>query len=529
MVKSVNDAPIVSQPLEDIELLEDSGVATMMLSNVFSDVDGDSLVFEAAINLNGLVFIDLIGSNLNISTLTDQFGGPITIIVSADDQQGSTPVVDQFEVTVIPVNDPLTIISTPSLLALEDVEYSYQILVEDVDNDVFYYNLMSNPEGMVVDTNGIVSWTPTEGILTSGRVALAVWDIESPISGSDLPDIQEFIIEVLPVNDPPVITSTSPSSTAIEDSLYTYQIVTEDPDDTEFSYNLINEPDGMVIDSTGLISWIPLEGVESSGVVTVVVTDGGEDDVIPTEQEFFIVVIPVNDPPVIISNLQMTELMVSDTFYYQILVEDIDDDVFSYVILDAPEGMVIDSTGFTHWVPQYAGEYGPITILAADGGEDGVEPASQEIFIFVTPYTEMITMNWSFSSKANLISYLGIPGDSTIQTVLGPLGDVAYSIIGEGDAAIQLDDGTWMGSLQRIEPTSGYWITIDEEEPIDPPIPYSIDAYPTDPSIIYDLNMGNNLISYVGIEVLHLFLHHQSLHRKLDYYPYSNHILWMDL
>jgi hypothetical protein len=95
---------------------------------------------------------------------------------------------------------------------------------------------------------------------------------------------------------------------------------------------------------------------------------------------------------------------------------------------------------------------------------------------------------------------LGIPGDSTIQTVLGPLGDVAYSIIGEGNAAIQLDDGTWMGSLQKIEPTSGYWITIDEEEPIDPPIPYSIDAYPTDPSIIYDLNMGNNLISYVGTD-----------------------------
>jgi hypothetical protein len=110
----------------------------------------------------------------------------------------------------------------------------------------------------------------------------------------------------------------------------------------------------------------------------------------------------------------------------------------------------------------------------------------------------MITMNWEFSSKANLISYLGIPGDSTIQTVLEPLGDVAYSIIGQGTAAIQADDGTWMGSLQKIEPTSGYWITIDEEEPVDPPIPYSIDAFPTNPSIIYNVDVGANLISYVG-------------------------------
>jgi len=97
----------MSQPLEDIELLEDSGVAAMVLSDVFSDVDGDNLVYEAAINLNGIIFIDLIGNNLYISTLLNQFGGPITITVTADDQQGASPAINQFEVIVLPVNDPL--------------------------------------------------------------------------------------------------------------------------------------------------------------------------------------------------------------------------------------------------------------------------------------------------------------------------------------------------------------------------------------------------------------------------------------
>jgi hypothetical protein len=230
------------------------------------------------------------------------------------------------------------------------------------------------------------------------------------------------------------------------------------------------------------------------------VFDGGEDGVMPTEQEIFIVVIPVNDPPVIISMPSISELMVSDTFYYQILVEDIDDDEFSYVILDAPEGMIVDSTGFTHWVPQYAGEYGPITILVADGGEDGIDPASQEIFILVTPYTDMITMTWEFDSRANLISYLGIPGDSTVQTVLGPLGDNAQSIIGEGNAAMQLDDETWVGSLQKIDPTSGYWLILNAEEPMDTIIQYIVEAFPTNPDIVYNLNEGHNLISYVGTD-----------------------------
>jgi hypothetical protein len=160
--------------------------------------------------------------------------------------------------------------------------------------------------------------------------------------------------------------------------------------------------------------------------------------------------------------------------------------------------MTIDESGYLTWIPQYPGEYGPITILVSDGGEDGIQPATQDIYILVSPWTDIIAMNWEFSSKANLISYLGIPGDSTIQTVLGSLGDAVYSIIGEGDAAIQMDDGSWMGSLQIIEPTSGYWLLIDGEEPVDPPISYSIEAYPTDPLIIYDLDVGANLISYVG-------------------------------
>ena len=49
-------------------------------------------------------------------------------------------------------------------------------------------------------------------------------------------------------------------------------------------------------------------------MVTVSVYDGGEDGALPAEQEFFIVVIPVNAPPVIISIPQMTEVMVSNNY-----------------------------------------------------------------------------------------------------------------------------------------------------------------------------------------------------------------------
>ena len=432
---------------------------------------------------------------LIISTIPDQYGGPVTVTVIADDQQGLQASV-QFDVTVNPENDELTIVSVPNSTAWEDIEYVYQIQVEDVDNDVFYYNLALHPDGMVIDSSGLVTWTPIEGILSSGIIILYVWDKENPDQSTDIPDIQTFSIDVIPVNDPPVIIS-APVTTATEDELYNYQVLASDPDDIEFDYGLMNEPNGMTIDSFGLITWAPEDGVFSSGVVTVLVIDGGENDVDPTEQDLFIVVIPVNDPPAIISNPLIIELMVSDTFYYQIIVEDIDDDEFSYVLVDAPEGMIIDDTGFLTWRPQFPGEYGPITIIVSDGGEDGIDPVSQDIFILVTPFTDMITMTWEFDHRSNLISYLGIPGDGSIQTVLGPLGNSAQSIIGEGSAAA-LSDGLWIGSLQKISPTNGYWLILNVEEPVNPPIPYSVEALPTDPYIIYNLHEGQNLISYVG-------------------------------
>ena len=102
-------------------------------------------------------------------------------------------------------------------------------------------------------------------------------------------------------------------------------------------------------------------------------------------------------------------------------------------------------------------------------------------------------MTWEFNNRANLISYLGIPGDSTVQTVLGPLGDNAQSIIGEGNAAMQLDDETWVGSLQKIDPTSGYWLILNAEEPMDTIIQYIVEFQIKEPVTvksgkkIYDL------------------------------------------
>ena len=158
-----------------------------------------------------------------------------------------------------------------------------------------------------------------------------------------------------------------------------------------------------------------------------------------------------------------------------------------------PEEMQINNTGLIQWVPSSSGIFGPITIEVFDGGEDGVESAQQLFIVVAEHISPLITMEFDFDQTTNLISFLGIPEDSTISSIFEPLGDNALAVIGEGEASQHLPNDLWVGSLQTISPTSGYWLKLE-----DPEGELVIEAYPTDPDIIYDLDIGQNLVSYVG-------------------------------
>ena len=204
---------------------------------------------------------------------------------------GDLIVVEVFEVAVTQVNDVPVITSVAPASATEDIEYSYQVDVEDPDNSIFEFTLSDAPVGMVITPSGLITWTPLEGVTTSGVVTLTVDD-------GDLIAVEVFEVAVTQVNDVPVITSVAPVS-ATEDVEYSYQVDVEDPDNTNFEFTLDNAPDGMAVSDSGLILWTPLEGVTTSGVVTLFVDDG---DLIAVEV-FEVAVTQVNDVPVITSML----------------------------------------------------------------------------------------------------------------------------------------------------------------------------------------------------------------------------------
>jgi hypothetical protein len=145
------------------------------------------------------------------------------------------------------------------------------------------YRLAIGPAGMVVTTNGVLSWTPTEAQGPStNRVRVSVSDGVSGIS-------QEFDVIVAERNQPPVWTD--PGTRRVSEGLsMRFQLRATDADlpAQTLVFRLVGGPEGLVVSTNGVLSWSPTEAQgPSTNRVEVSVSDG----VVSVSQEFRIVVL----------------------------------------------------------------------------------------------------------------------------------------------------------------------------------------------------------------------------------------------
>ena len=92
---------------------------------------------------------------------------------------------------------------------------------------------------------------------------------------------------------------------------------------------------------------------------------------------------------------------------------------------------------------------------------------------------------------ANLISFYGLPDDSSVTNMMYSIEGIATGVIGAGVAANYNATDGWMGSLSTISATAGYWVIVNEIDSL-----CIKDAMPTNTTIEYNLHVGANLISF---------------------------------
>ena len=291
----------------------------------------------------------------------------VEVQVADGGESGVLPVTQSWTITVAQVNDAPEIASDAITSATEDEAYTYAVVATDIDGDSLSFSLDVAPQGMVISTDGVITWTPANGVDIES-VIVAVFD-------GTVSTTQEFVIDVSAVNDAPVITSAANES-ATEDETYSYVVTAEDIDGDDLTFSLTTKPAGMTIDAnSGAISWTPANNVTSE-MVTVQVSDG----VLTASQTFTIEVTAVNDAPEITSS--PVSVATEDTEYnYTVVAADVDSDSLTFSLTEFPDGMVIDAaTGVISWTPENGVTEETVTVEVTDN----IEIASQTFVIIVS-------------------------------------------------------------------------------------------------------------------------------------------------
>ncbi|MGA1841632.1 MAG: PKD domain-containing protein [bacterium] len=216
------------------------------------------------------------------------------------------------------------------------------------DEFTFDASASSDPDGEIIS----YEWDFDDGSTTTGMIVTHVYNTPGhytvSLTVTDDDNAEDTATLEVNINAPPEITST-PETTALEDSLYTYDAEADDQDGDTLTYSLTQAPSGMTIDdATGLVQWTPVQSQVGDNPVTILVNDGKGRT---ATQSFVIVVQNVNDLPQITYTPPPSGAE-GMSYTFQVQATDEDDTELTFSLDASPDGMTIGTdSGLISWTP----------------------------------------------------------------------------------------------------------------------------------------------------------------------------------
>ncbi|MGB2863516.1 MAG: Ig-like domain-containing protein [Sedimentisphaerales bacterium] len=284
VVNPVDDPPIANG--DNVTVPEDK-VSHILLTG--SDPDGDPLTYSV---LRGPTHGTLRGTAPNLIYTPDPNFSWLDSFTFRVNDGKSDSVPATVMISVAPANDPPTA-KDDKIVTQEDTPATIDVLANDIDVDnelITISEINQSKSGLVTKNNdGTLTYTPNNNFSGTDTFTYTVTDRAGE------KDTATVRIEVIGVNDPPVITS-KPVTEAMVGVLYSYNVRAVEPDREDMlTYSLIAQPAGMKIDSlTGLIQWKPIETQKATHNVVIKVADSNSVPASDT-QEYSIIVNPT--PP----------------------------------------------------------------------------------------------------------------------------------------------------------------------------------------------------------------------------------------
>ncbi len=358
-VTEVNVAPVL--PVQTNRTIAELTLLTVTNTATDTDLPANTLTYQLLNAPAGAV----IDANGVITWTPTEAQGPVTNTLTTVVSDGALSATNSFTITVTEVNAMPSFVLTPSNTSVPELT---QLMVTNRATDVdlpanaLAYSLLNAPAGVLIDTNGVITWTPTEAQGPTTNTILTV------VNDGFASATNSFVVIVTEMNQPPVL-PVQTNRTIAELSILTVTNTASDPDlpASVLTYQLLNAPDGAVIDANGVITWTPSEAQgPATNTLTTVVSDGA----LSATNSFVVTVTEVNVAPVLPAQTnrtvtELTLLAVTNTA----ADSDLPASVLSYQLLNAPVGAVVDANGVITWTPTEAQGPGTntLTTVVSDG------------------------------------------------------------------------------------------------------------------------------------------------------------------
>jgi hypothetical protein len=194
--------------------------------------------------------IDIRTGLITWTPAANQAGANFVILRASNDAGSDT---QEFTINVQGSATEPTITSSPVTEAIADKQYQYQVRASG--SPAPQYSLIQGPGGMVIDPNrGTLHWSPK-------RSQAGAHPVEIQAANSAGSDAQSFTLEVYTT---PVIDAIPPQQARAK-RLFQYTATADARPGATFT--LVSGPDGLTVQTSGLIEWTPT--VPQAGINSV--------------------------------------------------------------------------------------------------------------------------------------------------------------------------------------------------------------------------------------------------------------------
>lgn len=389
-VTSVNDPPVAQN--QTVSTLEDVSIAITLAA---TDIDSTALTYE----------IITPTSSGNIS------GTPPQLLYSPDENwSGTDQLVFQVNdgeyksneatvgIQVQAVNDPPTVESETFDLT-EDTKFIATLKASDPENDALTLHIVSSVQHgtleIMNESNLEFQYTPEKNYVGTDAFEVKVNDGKT--------DSQAAVISlnILEINDPPVLADTQFST--LEDHIKSYTLLAFDQDSGSLSYSLVEQAVKGTVSlnqQTGSLTYTPLPDENGNDLFTVIAKD--EDSQSPMAS-VSVWITPVNDPPTISDIDDQTISEDTTSHIIELTVNDIESSNLSVSVYSTNQSVIpdnrlsVEGTGSNQnlIISPIENQTGETTILLTVSDDEGLTAQTQLMLVItessnILPETPLI-------------------------------------------------------------------------------------------------------------------------------------------